>query len=63
MSKIRYKITIVSKDKPRAPESSTSWYVMEEEKAARAVARNKTYPQTVSASYEKVALGDEAIVY
>lgn len=61
--KIRYRITVESKDRPRGPVSSSSWYVIDETMARRAVARCKTYKETVRAYYERVELGPDAIVY
>ena len=61
--KIRYRIVIESRDRPRGPVSINAWHVIEESKAARAVARCKTYKETVAAYYERVELGPDAIVY
>lgn len=63
MSKVRYEIVIVTKDKPKGPKYTTKWHVIDEEKAKRAVARNLTYKSTVSATYQKVTLGKDAIVW
>lgn len=60
--KIRYLITVESKDHPRAAISKNSWFVAEESKAVRAVARCIKYKETVKAWYERIELSEDAIV-